>query len=114
MNIEYNPPNERELEVGDILVLKNTEDISWIGNMRMICKSKRGYQLVALDKNYIIPRKYSSLEDIMKDENIQKTLIDTIKSDNVKLVVNQPQKINVKQRNNYELKRFSNNGFNCI
>lgn len=37
MRIEYKEPNKRELEVGDILVLKNTEDISWVGNIRMMC-----------------------------------------------------------------------------
>lgn len=92
MRIEYKEPNKRELEVGDILVLKNTEDISWAGNIRMICKSDGKYQLVALDTNDIIPRVYSSLEEIMSDRNIQETLEDVLKSDDVKLVVNQPQK----------------------
>ena len=92
MKIEYKQPNKRELEVGDILVLKNTEDIAWVGNIRMICKSFGKYQLVSLDKNDIIPRVYSSLEEIMKDESIQKTLEDVLKSDDVKLVVNHPQK----------------------
>ena len=92
MKIEYKQPNKRELEVGDILILKNTDEISWIGNMRMICKNKGKYQLVALDENDIIPMKYSSLEEIMKDESIQKTLEDVLKSDDVKLVVNHPQK----------------------
>ena len=92
MKIEYKQPNKRELEVGDILVLKNTEDISWVGNIRMICKSFGKYQLVSLDENDIIPRVYSSVEEIMEDENIQKGLEDVLKSDYVKLVVNQPQK----------------------
>lgn len=92
MKIEYKEPNKRKLEVGDILILKNTDEISWIGNMRMICKSKKKYQLVALDENDIIPMEYSSLEEIMKDESIQKTLEDVLKSDDVKLVVNHPQK----------------------
>lgn len=92
MKIEYKQPNKRELEVGDILVLKNTEDIAWVGNIRMICKSFGKYQLVSLDENYIIPRVYSSVEEIMEDENIQKGLEDVLKSDYVKLVVNQPQK----------------------
>ena len=92
MKIEYKQPNKRELEVGDILVLKNTEDIAWVGNIRMICKSFGKYQLVSLDKNDIIPRVYSSVEEIMEDENIQKGLEDVLKSDYVKLVVNQPQK----------------------
>lgn len=92
MKIEYKQPNKRELEVGDILVLKNTEDIAWVGNIRMICKSFGKYQLVSLDENYIIPRVYSSVEEIMEDKNIQKGLEDVLKSDYVKLVVNQPQK----------------------
>lgn len=92
MKIEYKQPNKRELEVGDILVLKNTEDMSWAGHIRMICKSDGKYQLVALDTNDIIPRLYSSLEEIMSDRNIQNTLVDVLKSDDVKLVVNQPQK----------------------
>lgn len=92
MKIEYKQPNKRELEVGDILVLKNTEDIAWVGNIRMICKSFGKYQLVSLDENDIIPRVYSSVEEIMEDENIQKGLEDVLKSDYVKLVVNQPQK----------------------
>ena len=92
MKIEYKQPNKRELEVGDILVLKNTEDIAWVGNIRMICKSFGKYQLVSLDENNIIPRVYSSVEEIMEDENIQKGLEDVLKSDYVKLVVNQPQK----------------------
>ena len=92
MKIEYKQPNKRELEVGDILVLKNTEDIAWTGNIRMICKSFGKYQLVSLDENDIIPRVYSSVEEIMEDENIQKGLEDVLKSDYVKLVVNQPQK----------------------
>lgn len=92
MKIEYKQPNKRELEVGDILILKNTEDIAWVGNIRMICKSFGKYQLVSLDENNIIPRVYSSVEEIMKDESIQKTLEDVLKSDDVKLVVNQPQK----------------------
>ena len=87
MRIEYKEPNKREFEVGDILVLKNTEDISWVGNIRMICKSYGKYQLVSLDKNDIIPRLYRSLEEIRKDEDIQKTLVDIIKKDSVKLVV---------------------------
>ena len=92
MKIEYKQPNKRELEVGDILVLKNTEDIEWVGNIRMICESFGKYQLVSLDENDIIPRVYSSVEEIMEDENIQKGLEDVLKSDYVKLVVNQPQK----------------------
>lgn len=92
MKIEYKQSNKRELEVGDILVLKNTEDIAWVGNIRMICKSFGKYQLVSLDENDIIPRVYSSVEEIMEDENIQKGLEDVLKSDYVKLVVNQPQK----------------------
>lgn len=92
MRIEYKEPNKRELEVGDILVLKNTEDIAWVGNIRMICKSFGKYQLVSLDENGIIPSVYSSLEEIMKDEDIQKTLVDIIKKGSVKLVVDQPQK----------------------
>ena len=91
MKIEYKQSNKREFEVGDILVLKNTEDISWAGHIRMICKSMKHYQLVALDTNDIIPRLYSSLEEIMSDRNIQDTLVDVLKSDDVKLVVNQPQ-----------------------
>lgn len=91
MKIEYKEPNKRELEVGDILVLKNTEDISWVGNIRMICKSYGKYQLVSLDENDIIPRLYRSLEEIRKDEAIQKTLVDIIKKDSVKLVVDQPK-----------------------
>lgn len=87
MRIEYKEPNKKEFEVGDILVLKNTEDISWVGNIRMICKSYGKYQLVSLDKNDIIPRLYRSLEEIRKDEDIQKTLVDIIKKDSVKLVV---------------------------
>lgn len=58
----------------------------------MICKSFGKYQLVSLDENDIIPRVYSSVEEIMEDENIQKGLEDVLKSDYVKLVVNQPQK----------------------
>ena len=92
MRIEYKEPNKKEFEVGDILVLKNTEDIAWVGNIRMICKSFGKYQLVSLDENGIIPSVYSSLEEIMKDEDIQKTLVDIIKKDSVKLVVDQPQK----------------------
>lgn len=87
MKIEYKEPNKKEFEVGDILVLKNTEDISWVGNIRMICKSYGKYQLVSLDENDIIPRLYRSLEEIRKDEDIQKTLVDIIKKDSVKLVV---------------------------
>lgn len=87
MRIEYKEPNKKEFEVGDILVLKNTEDISWVGNIRMICKSFGKYQLVSLDENDIIPRLYRSLEEIRKDEDIQKTLVDIIKKDSVKLVV---------------------------
>ena len=91
MRIEYKEPNKKEFEVGDILVLKNTEDISWVGHIRMICKSMKNYQLVALDTNDIIPRLYSSLEEIMSDRNIQKTLVDVLKKDSVKLVVDQPK-----------------------
>lgn len=89
MKIEYKEPNKRELEVGDILVLKNTEDIAWVGNIRMICKSYGKYQLVSLDKNDIIPRLYRSLEEIMEDRDVQETLVDILKRDSVKLVVDQ-------------------------
>lgn len=89
MRIEYKEPNKKEFEVGDILVLKNTEDISWVGHIRMICKNMKHYQLVALDTNDIIPRLYSSLEEIMSDRNIQDTLVDVLKKDRVGLVVDQ-------------------------
>ena len=55
----------------------------------MICKSMKHYQLVALDTNDIIPRLYSSLEEIMSDRNIQDTLVDVLKKDRVGLVVDQ-------------------------
>ena len=89
MRIEYKEPNKKEFEVGDILVLKNTVDISWVGHIRMICKSMKHYQLVALDTNDIIPGVYSSLEEIMSDRNIQDTLVDVLKKDRVGLVVDQ-------------------------
>lgn len=89
MRIEYKEPNKKEFEVGDILVLKNTVEIAWAGNIRMICKSMKHYQLVALDTNDIIPRLYSSLEEIMSDEDIQDTLVDVLKKDRVGLVVDQ-------------------------
>lgn len=89
MRIEYKEPNKKEFEVGDILVLKNTVEISWVGHIRMICKNMKHYQLVALDTNDIIPRLYSSLEEIMSDRNIQDTLVDVLKKDRVGLVVDQ-------------------------
>lgn len=91
MRIDYKEPNKRKLEVGDILVLRDTDKIYWDGNVRMICKSMKHYQLVALDNSHIIPRVYSSLEEIMSDKDVQDTLVDVFKSYEVKLVVDRPQ-----------------------
>lgn len=67
-----------KLKVGDLIVLVDTEDASYIGKKRLITIDKVAhiYKLIALDINEVIYHDYTSLTEIYDDyvDNIEKII----------------------------------------
>lgn len=74
-----------KLKVGDLIILKDTESVSYVGKNRLITidKMTNNYKLVALDINEVIYYDYNSLIEIYDDyvDNIEKI----IPAENLKL-----------------------------
>ena len=74
-----------KLEVGDILHLRNSNKISYIGKYRMICETPvdNYYRLVALDTNTVIGIKGYTMEEIY--EQYKDDIVRVIKSDEIEI-----------------------------
>lgn len=87
MQIVDKENKEIKLNVGDLIILKDSHKVEYIGKKRLICRSGAtgAYQLVALDVDNALPFKFTSLEEIY--ENVKDNIVRVVPKNNIKLIL---------------------------